>query len=160
MRPSTLVLDALSPAGRRAASSLAARGKDLVLTGHAAGLLDELAAELRVVHGVEVRTCTVDLTAPEAVGHAASWVSRTNLAVDALVLSVWEQEDPVRAAQLEQTAISLRDELLPAFQRAGVEPRLRVDAVARKPMPAGRPLSEAPRARRSTRPGHDDPSNR
>ena len=81
MRTWTLVTDAITPTGHRRASSLAARGKDLVLLGEMRSLLEERAAELRVVHDVDVRTFCVDLTDHDAVSRVARWLEERALGV-------------------------------------------------------------------------------
>lgn len=175
MKAATLLLEALTPTGRRAAFGLAARGKDLVLCGEMPSMLEELAAELRVVHGVDVRTCVADLGDEEAIGEITAWVDSHAIAVDGLIFPRWGDTDPVRATQLERHAAELEKALHRAFRRAGVESRLRfVSATSRPPAPGGPrqrkrasilpsrlpPLADEgeKRPRRSTRPGHSDPS--
>jgi short-subunit dehydrogenase len=62
--PVALVAGASEGLGAAFAEALAARKLDLVLVARRAEVLEELAARLRLAHGVEVRVAALDLAAP------------------------------------------------------------------------------------------------
>ena len=61
--------------GACAAEEIGARGLDLLLIARNAVLLDEVAADIRARHGVEVRTLALDLTLPDAVDRVLTAVA-------------------------------------------------------------------------------------
>jgi short-subunit dehydrogenase len=61
-----IVAGASEGVGAAAADQLAARGLNVVLLARNAGLLDELATDLRARHGVEIRTLAVDFMDADA----------------------------------------------------------------------------------------------
>jgi hypothetical protein len=63
--PWALIAGASTGLGAEFASQLAAAGLHLILVARRADALDELAASLRKAHGVEVRTASIDLAAPD-----------------------------------------------------------------------------------------------
>ena len=63
--PFALVAGASEGIGGEFARQLAGRGLNLVLLARRAEKLDEIAAELLRAHGVEVRTASIDLAAPD-----------------------------------------------------------------------------------------------
>lgn len=64
--PWALIAGASEGTGRAFAEQIAAKGVACILIARRLGPLDELAAELRSKHGVEVVTAAVDLARPEA----------------------------------------------------------------------------------------------
>jgi short-subunit dehydrogenase len=70
-----LVVGASEGLGAAAADQLGARGLDLVLLARNTDALTELADDVRGRHGVEVRTVTADLTAPDAPARALTAVA-------------------------------------------------------------------------------------
>jgi hypothetical protein len=152
MRTWTAITDALSPRGRRQAAALAARGKDLVLIGEGRSLLEVLASELRVSHQVDVRILVADLAEPNAVAAVARWLEDRELTLDGIVALSGSAE---QRANVEL----LIDAVLPEMRRRGFGSVVR-DTGSRPPSVAPPPASvpPAPRARRSTAPGHRDPS--
>ena len=66
--PWALVAGASAGLGEAFARRLAATGLDLVLLSRRQEALDRLAGELRAAHGVEVRTCALDLGRPDLAG--------------------------------------------------------------------------------------------
>lgn len=160
VRTWTLVTDAISEVGHRRASSLAARGKDLILLGDMQSLLAERAAELRVVHDVDVRTLAVDLTDHDAVGRVVAWLRERDLPLDGLVSvrgGSATSADPVRARQLEAGLDALEAALAPLLQAPGTVQQVQGSAHPTRPPPAERP-SAPPRSRAETARGHGDPS--
>ncbi len=81
----TLITGASTGIGAEFARQFAARGDDLVVVARSADRLEDLAAQLRETHGVEVTVVPMDLSVPTA---AADLWQRTNslgLEVDVLV---------------------------------------------------------------------------
>jgi len=64
--PVALVTGASSGIGKAFAEALAAMGMDLVLAARRLKRLEELAARLEREHGVQVRSCRIDLAQPDA----------------------------------------------------------------------------------------------
>jgi short-subunit dehydrogenase len=64
--PWALVSGASEGTGAEFALQAAAKGLNLILVARRAGKLDELATQIRAAHGVEVVTCTLDLSLPGA----------------------------------------------------------------------------------------------
>ncbi len=71
--------------GLELARIAAADGRNLVLVARTASLLEELAADLRSAHGVEVRCLPVDLTEPGAADRIHSATEEAGIEVDFLV---------------------------------------------------------------------------
>jgi uncharacterized protein len=63
--PWALVAGASSGLGAEFATQLAAAGLHVILVARRADALEELAASLRATHGIEVRTASIDLAAPD-----------------------------------------------------------------------------------------------
>lgn len=63
--PWALIAGASSGIGGEFASQIAAAGLNVILVARRAEPLEELAASLRTAHGVEVRTASIDLAAPD-----------------------------------------------------------------------------------------------
>jgi short-subunit dehydrogenase len=80
-----LVTGASSGIGLELARQLARRGADLVLTARREQRLNELAAELKAKHGVDVRVVAADLAAPGAAEAIYARTEGEGLAVDILV---------------------------------------------------------------------------
>jgi len=159
MRTWTLVTDAITPTGHRRASSLAARGKDLVLLGEMRSLLEERAAELRVVHDVDVRTFCVDLTDHDAVSRVARWLEERALVLDGVVSVRDVESDPVRAEQLERQLDALERALAVMLDRRALGRVMQIQGsqFPTRPPPRERGSVIPPRARADTARGHADP---
>ncbi|WP_354698529.1 FabG-like 3-oxoacyl-(acyl-carrier-protein) reductase [Paraconexibacter sp. AEG42_29] len=80
-----LVTGASSGIGREIARVLAARGYALVVTARRRQRLDELAAELRAAHGVDVDVVTSDLSSPDGATALHDAVAGMGLEIDVLV---------------------------------------------------------------------------
>lgn len=145
MRTWTLVVGAASPGGRRQAAALAARGKDLVLWDDLRGVLEELAAELRVVHEVDVRVLSIDRAEPDAAARALRWLDAREIALDGAITVDEDAADPVRAAQVARQLEALEAALERGFRARGFGGVRRVCGVPSRP-------SRPPRARRSAVP--------
>src|SRR4051812_3024322 len=63
--PWALIAGASSGLGAEFARQLAAAGLNVILVARRAEPLEELAASLRAAHGIEVRTASIDLAAPD-----------------------------------------------------------------------------------------------
>ena len=68
--PWALIAGASSGLGAEFATQLAAAGLNVILLARRAEPLDELATSLRAAHGVEVRTASIDLAAPDLLARA------------------------------------------------------------------------------------------
>lgn len=84
-RPVALVSGASMGIGAAFAEALAARRYDVALVARSGPALDELAARLRVVHGVRAETFVADLADPAAVEATAAAVEAAFGRVDVLV---------------------------------------------------------------------------
>ncbi len=80
-----LITGASAGLGTAFAQALAERGRALVLVARRQERLDELARQLRNVHGVDVTVITADLSSPEAPVHIVDSLNRAELEVDILV---------------------------------------------------------------------------
>jgi len=80
-----LITGASAGIGTAIARVFAAQGFDLVLTARRADRLQALAAELRAAHGCAVHVITADLADPEAPSRIFDEVTRSGIAIDALV---------------------------------------------------------------------------
>ncbi len=80
-----IVTGASSGLGAEFASTLAARGANLVLVARRADRLTALADELTAAHGVAVHTLPLDLAAPGAVDAVTAFTRERGLAIDSLV---------------------------------------------------------------------------
>ncbi|HJL18080.1 MAG TPA: hypothetical protein RMH99_20620, partial [Sandaracinaceae bacterium LLY-WYZ-13_1] len=129
MRTWTLVTEALGPGGRRHASSLAARGKDLVLLGPPGALLEELAAELRVVHDVDVRVIGVDLAEPGAAERVVAWIEGRDVTLGGMVSVEPDPRDgAVRQLGVKAELARLEDRLRASIRHRGLGAIRRVAA--------------------------------
>lgn len=145
----TLITDAISPLGRREATQLATRGKDIVLLGEMCALLSELAAELRVAQRVDVRALTVDLAEPDAASAVVAWLREHGIALNGVV-AIAPDRSGQHAAEHSRGLRSLEE----ALSSRGVPWRVARAAPKResqRPPPPARP-------RRQTARGHGDPS--
>lgn len=80
-----LVTGATAGLGREFAEQLAARGDDLVLVARDAERLEQVAADLRAAHGVQVRVLPADLTDREQLHAVAEVLADRSAPVDLLV---------------------------------------------------------------------------
>lgn len=85
MSSRALVTGATAGIGHAFVHALAARGDDLVLVARDTQRLEQVAAELRSRHGVEVDVLTADLTVPADVDRVAAALSDPDRPVDLLV---------------------------------------------------------------------------
>src|SRR5674476_996284 len=125
-----VVTGASSGLGRGFATKLAADGMSLVLVARSAGVLHDLADELREKYGTEVEVIAADLADPEA--RAAVIADIESRDVEVLINNAgfattgeFAGENPARIAEM----ISPHPLPLPPLARAA----------ARDPPPAGRP---------------------
>ena len=81
----TLVTGASTGIGAEFARQFAARGHDLVVVARSADRLEELAAQLRAAHGVEVTVLAMDLSVPTAAGELWQRTNCLGLEIDVLV---------------------------------------------------------------------------
>src|SRR5437016_3408526 len=80
-----LVTGASAGIGRELARAFAAEGFDLVLVARNAARLEEVAAELRGVHGVEARVVVADLASPGGPEGVHRQTEEAGLEIDVLV---------------------------------------------------------------------------
>lgn len=85
MKERVLITGASSGIGLELARLAAADGCDLVLVARSADKLEQLAAELRASHSVEVTVLPSDLTRPEAPDELVAELEKRRLPVDILV---------------------------------------------------------------------------
>jgi len=81
----TLITGASTGIGAEFARQFAARGHDLVVVARSADKLDQLAAQLREAHGVDVTVISMDLSLPTAAGDLWQRTNDLGLDVDVLV---------------------------------------------------------------------------
>ena len=81
----TLITGASTGIGAEFARQFAARGHDLVVVARSADKLNDLAARLRVAHGVEVTVLAMDLSLPTAAGELWQQTNRLGLEIAVLV---------------------------------------------------------------------------
>ena len=82
---SALITGASAGLGSEFARQLAGRGKNLVLVARRAGPMEQLAADLRESHGVEVDVLTADMSVPGAPAELYEETQRRGLTIDFLV---------------------------------------------------------------------------
>lgn len=80
-----LITGATAGIGNAFARALATRGRDLVLVARDTARLEEVAADLRARHGVDVEVVTADLTVPDDLARVVDVVTGTTRPVDLLV---------------------------------------------------------------------------
>ncbi len=80
-----LITGATAGIGNAFARALAARGHDLVIVARDTARLEEVAADLRTRHGVDVEVVTADLTLPDDIARVVDVVTGTTRPVDLLV---------------------------------------------------------------------------
>lgn len=85
MSSRALVTGATAGIGHSFVRALAARGDDLILVARDTQRLEEVAAELRAAHGVEVDVLAADLTVPGDVDRVAAALADPDRPVDLLV---------------------------------------------------------------------------
>lgn len=83
--PLSLITGASSGIGAEFARQLAALGHDLVITARRTDRMENLAAELRVQHGVRITVLTHDLADPDAVPELCHTLEQRGLQVDCLI---------------------------------------------------------------------------
>jgi uncharacterized protein len=100
-----LVTGASSGLGAEFSRQLAARGADLVLVARRADRLDELAAELRVGHGIQTTVIAADLADARPGVALGAELAKSGIVVDTVVANAgfgtfgpFEREDPDRVA--------------------------------------------------------------
>lgn len=81
----TLITGASTGIGAEFARQFAARGHDLVVVARSADKLNDLAAQLRAAHGVDVTVMAMDLSVPTAAGELWERTNRLGLEIDVLV---------------------------------------------------------------------------
>lgn len=81
----TLITGASTGIGAEFARQFAARGDDLVVVARSADRLDNLAAQLRETHGVQVTVVPMDLSVPTAAGDLWQRTNSLGLEIDVLV---------------------------------------------------------------------------
>ncbi|HTY29044.1 MAG TPA: SDR family oxidoreductase [Mycobacterium sp.] len=81
----TLITGASTGIGAEFARQFAARGHDLVVVARSADRLEQLAAQLRQAHGVQVTVITMDLSVPTAARDLWQRTTELGLEVDVLV---------------------------------------------------------------------------
>ena len=84
-RTVTLITGASTGIGAEFARQFAGRGHDLIVVARSADKLDELAAQLREAHGVEVTVVPMDLSVPTAAGDLWQRTNSLGLEVDVLI---------------------------------------------------------------------------
>lgn len=148
MRTWTIVANALSPAAYREACALAARGKDLVLIGPVRAELEVLAAELRVVHRVDVRILALDLARDAE--SAVRWLRDRDRNVDGIVAAGCGEE-------LRRGVKLLAAAFLPEMKRHGLGTVRCVEEDGRERRASVPLFAIPPRQRTTTQRGWADP---
>ncbi|AZZ38754.1 NAD(P)-dependent oxidoreductase [Acidipropionibacterium jensenii] len=129
-RPWALVTGATGGLGQAFAGYLARRDHNLVLVGRRTEVLDRLADRIRVDHGVQVITESVDLSDPARTTALTTDLADRGICVDTLVnnagfgtLTTVAEADPARlAAEVAvdcQAVVQLSSTLLPAMIARG-----------------------------------------
>ena len=148
-KKNALITGASAGLGVEFAHQLAAKGYDLILVARRKEKLEEVAAELKARHGVDVHTFSADLANPNAPAELFEAVSSAGLQVDYLVNNAGsagphlleEKEWAPQAAFLELMMTSVTHmchHFIPPMQARGFGRVINVASFAgRIPRPAG-----------------------
>jgi len=117
-----LITGASSGIGLQFAHALAARGSSLVLVARRRDRLDDLAADLRRVHGVTVNVISADLSTPTAAADVKAGVDALGVTITGLINNAgfgtfgpFTEEDPDRLAQEIAVDVTTPVQLTAAF---------------------------------------------
>lgn len=136
-----LITGASAGLGSEFARQLAAQGKDLILVARRAEPMEQLAAELRDAHGVEVDVLTADMSLPGAVAKLHAETRNHGFDVDFLVNNAgsegpdlirsrdWDRQDAYLRLMMTSVA-AMCHEFLPAMIERGYGRVLNVASVA------------------------------
>lgn len=138
---SALITGASAGLGSEFARQLAGRGKNLVLVARRAGPMEQLAADLRESHGVEVDVLTADMSVPGAPAELYEETQRRGLTIDFLVNNAgsegpdlirtrdWNRQDGYLRLMMTSVA-AMCHEFMPAMIDRGYGRVLNVASVA------------------------------
>jgi len=136
-----LITGASAGLGSEFARQLAARGKDLVLVARRADPMEQLAADLRATHDVEVDVLTADMSLPGAPAELHEESRRRGFAIDFLVNNAgsegpdlirtrdWNRQDAYLRLMMTSVA-AMCHEFMPAMIERGYGRVLNVASVA------------------------------
>jgi len=136
-----LITGASAGLGSEFARQLAARGKDLILVARRAEPMEQLAAELRNAHGVEIDVLTADMSLPGAPAKLHAETRNHGFEIDVLINNAgsegpdlirtrdWDRQDAYLRLMMTSVA-AMCHEFMPAMIERGYGRVLNIASVA------------------------------